>query len=108
MAAATGAGTSSLRWELRGAGLENIALAQDLGFSQAALAEPWACVEAAYAFQPRTAPLPGGARTRMAGSADPVAAPARARAAHSDGLDDLLLLGSPTPGLAAAAQSLLR
>src|SRR4051812_49349279 len=28
MAAATGAGTSSLRWELRGAGLENIALAQ--------------------------------------------------------------------------------
>lgn len=28
--------------------------------AQAALAEPWACVEAAYAYRPRRGPLPGG------------------------------------------------
>jgi len=31
-----------------------------MSHAQAALCEPWACVEAAYAYRPRTAPLPGG------------------------------------------------
>jgi L-sorbose 1-phosphate reductase len=34
--------------------------AGSLSHSQAALCEPWACVEAAYAYRPRTAPKPGG------------------------------------------------
>ncbi len=31
-----------------------------LGYAEAALCEPWACVEASYRLQPRRAPVPGG------------------------------------------------
>jgi len=37
-------------------------VSRGVGYSQAALAEPWACVEASYACAPRTAPQPGGSR----------------------------------------------
>jgi threonine dehydrogenase-like Zn-dependent dehydrogenase len=35
-------------------------VAPQLGYAEAALCEPWACVEASYRYQPRRAPLEGG------------------------------------------------
>src|SRR2546430_12526396 len=38
-----------------------LAVPDQIGYAQAALCEPWACVEAAYAHAPRRAPKPAGA-----------------------------------------------
>jgi threonine dehydrogenase-like Zn-dependent dehydrogenase len=64
----------------------------EMGYSQAALCEPWACVEAAYAWQPRRQPLPDGARLLVAAAAPPDLPPGP--------FDDILVSGRPTPALA--------
>lgn len=60
------------------------------GFSQSALAEPWACVEMAYAVPDRLTPLDGGAHSWRGDESD------------SETFDDIVL-ENPTPESAEAA-----
>jgi len=106
--------------------------------AQAALCEPWACVEAAYLYQPRRGPKPGGQALLMILETDEprelldelrllssgvvvtpmdewthfperVAAGVDAiRAQNPDGFDDILVYGRPIPGLAQELTKLLR
>lgn len=106
--------------------------------SQAALCEPWACVEAAYLYKPRQGPKPGGQALlliletseptelldelkQISGGVvvtplddwthypDRVAAGVEAiRAENPDGFDDILVYGRPIPELAQELTKLLR
>lgn len=78
-----------------------------LSHAQAALCEPWACVEAAYAFSPRRAPRPGGRALVVTAGGAPVPAAIESAAARAGGevlhvrdgelpdgeFDDILLSG---------------
>jgi threonine dehydrogenase-like Zn-dependent dehydrogenase len=85
-----------------------IPVAGHLGYSQAALCEPWACVEAAYAFQPRPGPRPGGACLCVDGTADPETTLEAARREFPAGVDDVLVQGEPSAGLIAGLQGALK
>lgn len=106
--------------------------------SQAALCEPWACVEAAYLYEPRKGPKPGGQALLVILETDEPRElldelrklstgvvvtpadewahdPARAAAGvaaireqNPDGFDDILIYGRPTPELAQELTRLLR
>jgi threonine dehydrogenase-like Zn-dependent dehydrogenase len=106
--------------------------------SQAALCEPWACVEAAYQYRPRTAPTPGGKALlvlletdephemqdelrRLPGGviltpaddwlydADRIPAEVAAlRSDHPEGFDDIVIYGRPNTALARELTTLLK
>ena len=82
-----------------------IPVSEGVSHAQAALCEPWACVEAAYAHTPRRAPKPEGAFLSVRGDDDPEAA---ARASHPGGLDDVVVEGRPSEALATQLLSILR
>jgi threonine dehydrogenase-like Zn-dependent dehydrogenase len=108
-----------------------------LSHAQAALCEPWACVEAAYRLQPRREPKAGGEALvilldfeetnslsdelellrKRAGSLthrwlrnrpESAADLEKLKEAHPDGFDDLLFYGVPNAALAQAAAALLK
>lgn len=106
--------------------------------SQAALCEPWACVEAAYCYQPRTTPRSDGSSLFLVldaewkGLAEEVhanrdvtflsvvahpwmvepdrveAGIAELRRSHPDGFDDIFVVGRPNPRLVEEAARLLK
>lgn len=115
-----------------------IPVSDQFSHSQAALCEPWACVEAAYLYQPRRGPKPGGQALLVILETDEPKEllvelnklstgvvvtpaddwahdPARAtagvaaiRAQNPDGFDDILVYGRPTPALTQELTTLLR
>jgi threonine dehydrogenase-like Zn-dependent dehydrogenase len=115
-----------------------IPISEKTSHSQAALCEPWACVEAAYAYQPRRAPLPGG-RVLVAlldlgeisdlrhelkdlehpvvltavehpwlHQQNPEAGISALREQYPDGFDDILVYGIPGAALARGLTTLLK
>lgn len=106
--------------------------------SQAALCEPWACVEAAYLYQPRRGPKPGGQALLLILETDEpreildelkqisggvivtpmdewthypdraAAGVAAIRAQNPDGFDDIVVYGRPIPELTRELTRLLR
>lgn len=113
-------------------------ITESTSHSQAALCEPWACVEAAYAYHPRRAPLPGGKalvvlldlgqindlQDELKALEHPVvltavehpwlhqedlkAGLATLQAQHPEGFDDILVYGIPGPALAQGLTPLLK